>query len=76
MDKNLKKAIQYKDLELTTLLDLLTLFCKNYSELIANGQIYDDAFYRCRNKIEELQRLIREMMETQKHHDDGRMARA
>jgi hypothetical protein len=54
--------MRYKDLELPTLLDMLTLFSKNYTELLAHRHIHDEEFMRCRKIIEELQKIIREMM--------------
>ena len=54
--------MRYKDLELPTLLDMLTLFSKNYTELLSRRHIYDEEFIRCRTIIEELQSLIKAMM--------------
>jgi hypothetical protein len=69
---NLRKVIQYKDLELPTLLDLLTVFCKNYTELLSNGRIHDIEYTRCRKKIEELQEVIKDMMQARKRDNQDK----
>jgi hypothetical protein len=59
--------MRYKDLELPTLLDMLTLFSKNYTELLVHRYIYDEEFKGCRKIMEELQMVIKEMIQEQDH---------